>query len=129
MGNLSDYAHFEELKHAFLTGYRTARPLPADLEAHLPVLMAARHASQCLCAASLAHRPGTQELDTVDHIAEARRCLTFKAGKCSEPLDFNSVASNSKGAIEDSPGSPLIIFLCENIDPTHNRSDHGRLQF
>ncbi|WP_199042977.1 phosphotransferase enzyme family protein [Glycomyces salinus] len=81
MGNLSDYAHFEDLKHAFLTGYRIVRPLSANLETHLPVLMAARHASQCLWAAGLARRPGTQELDTTSHIAyrmdEVRRCLAL----------------------------------------------------
>ncbi|SDD59857.1 phosphotransferase enzyme family protein [Glycomyces harbinensis] len=81
MGNLSDYAHFEELKRAFLTGYRIVRPLPEDLETHLPVLMAARHASQCLWAAGLARRPGVQELDTTAHItyrmAEVRRCLAL----------------------------------------------------
>jgi Ser/Thr protein kinase RdoA (MazF antagonist) len=81
MGNLSDYAHFEELKRAFLTGYRIVRPLPDDLETHLPILMAARHASQCLWAAGLARRPGTQELDTTAHITyrmtEVRRCLAL----------------------------------------------------
>ncbi|WP_026925228.1 phosphotransferase enzyme family protein [Glycomyces arizonensis] len=79
MGNLSDYPHFEELRQAFLTGYRIVRSLPEELETHLPVLMAARHASQCLWAAGLARRPGTQELDTTDHITyrmtEVRRCL------------------------------------------------------
>ncbi|WP_194202063.1 phosphotransferase enzyme family protein [Glycomyces albidus] len=81
MGNLSDYAHFEKLMHAFLTGYRIARPLPEDLETHLPVLMAARHASHCLWAAGLARRPGVQELDTTAHIiyrmTEIRRCLAL----------------------------------------------------
>jgi Ser/Thr protein kinase RdoA (MazF antagonist) len=81
MGDLSDYAHFEKLKQAFLTGYRIARPLPADLETHMPVLMAARHASQCLWAAGLARRPGTQELDTTARIAyrmaEVRRRLAL----------------------------------------------------
>lgn len=82
MGNLSDYAHFRKLRGAFLSGYRTARPLPVALEAHLPILMAARHATQCLWAASLSARPGDPEFDTTEHIAyrvrEIRRCLAMK---------------------------------------------------
>lgn len=81
MGNLSDYAHFRELRAAFLAGYRTARPLPEELEARLPVLMAARHAAQCLWAAGLSKRPGEPEFDIDEHIAyrvhEIRRCLAI----------------------------------------------------
>jgi Ser/Thr protein kinase RdoA (MazF antagonist) len=81
MGNLSDYAHFSELRAAFLAGYRSVRPLPVALEAHLPVLMAARHAAQCLWAAGLSKRPFELEFDTADHIAyrlwEIRRCLAM----------------------------------------------------
>ncbi|MEV3936252.1 phosphotransferase [Glycomyces sp. NPDC049804] len=79
LGNLSDYPHFRRLRAAFLAGYRSVRPLPVDLEAHLPVLMAARHTAQCLWAAGLVHSNGSEEVDTAEHIAyrmrEVRRCL------------------------------------------------------
>lgn len=79
LGNLSDYPHFRRLRAAFLAGYRSVRPLPVDLETHLPMLMAARHAAQCLWAAGLVHSNGSEELDTAEHIAyrmrEVRRCL------------------------------------------------------
>ncbi|MDA1360114.1 phosphotransferase [Glycomyces luteolus] len=83
LGNLSDYPHFRRLRTAFLAGYRSVRPLPPELEAHLPVLMAARHAAQCLWAAGLVHSNGSTELDTAEHIAyrmrEVRRCLAMDA--------------------------------------------------
>jgi Ser/Thr protein kinase RdoA (MazF antagonist) len=83
MGNLSDYPHFRQLRAAFLDGYRSVRPLSANLEAHLPVLMAARHAAQCLWAAGLADSNGSPEVDTADHIAyrmkEIRRCLAMRS--------------------------------------------------
>jgi Ser/Thr protein kinase RdoA (MazF antagonist) len=82
MGNLSDYPHFRALRTAFLDGYRSVRALPTHLEAHLPVLMAARHAAQCLWAAGLVHSNGSDELDTAEHIAyrmwEIRRCLAMR---------------------------------------------------
>lgn len=82
MGNFSDYGHFRRLRAAFLDGYRSVRDLPAALEAHLPMLMAARHAAQILWAAGLAHSNGSEELDTADHIAyrmwEVRRCLAMR---------------------------------------------------
>lgn len=81
MGNLSDYPHYTRLREAFLAGYRTARPLPGGLEAHLPVLMAARHAYMCLWAAGLSQRPGDPEFDKAFHIdyrlGETRRCLAM----------------------------------------------------
>lgn len=83
MGNLSDYPHFRQLRAAFLEGYRSVRPLPESLVAHLPVLMAARHAGQCLWAAGLADSNGSPEVDTTDHItfrmAEVRRCLAMRS--------------------------------------------------
>ncbi|MEU5153581.1 phosphotransferase [Glycomyces sp. NPDC021274] len=83
LGNLSDYPHFKRLRTAFLDGYRSVRDLPTALEAHLPLLMAARHAAQCLWAAGLVHSNGSTEVDTSDHIAyrmwEVRRCLAMRA--------------------------------------------------
>jgi Ser/Thr protein kinase RdoA (MazF antagonist) len=82
VGNLSDYRHFRQLRAAFLDGYRSVRALPVEYEVHLPVLMAARHAAQCLWAAGLAHSNGSAEVDTADHIAyrmwEVRRCLAMR---------------------------------------------------
>lgn len=49
LGNLADYPDsWHSLGPAFLHGYRTAHPLPATAEQDLPVMMAARHVSQCL---------------------------------------------------------------------------------
>ncbi len=82
MGNFSDYRHFHRLRAAFLDGYRSVRALPVELEAHLPVLMAARHAGHCLWAAGLVHSNGSRGLDTAEHIAyrmrEVRRCLAMR---------------------------------------------------
>lgn len=82
MGNLSDYPHFRQLRSAFLEGYRSVRALPVELEKHLPVLIAARHAAQCLWAAGLVHSNGSAEVDTTEHIQfrmhEVRRCLTMR---------------------------------------------------
>ncbi|WP_168801440.1 phosphotransferase enzyme family protein [Glycomyces buryatensis] len=82
MGNLSDYPHLRRLRASYLDGYRSVRPLPIELEAHLPVLMAARHAAQCLWAAGLVHSNGSADVDTADHIAyrmwEVRRCLAMR---------------------------------------------------
>ncbi|GAA2146174.1 phosphotransferase enzyme family protein [Glycomyces algeriensis] len=84
LGNLSDYPHFRRLRAALLEGYRSVRDLPAEHEAHFPLLMAARHAAQCLWAAGLVHSNGSPEVDTADHIAyrmwEVRRCLAMGAG-------------------------------------------------
>lgn len=49
LGNLADYPDsWLSLAPAFLQGYRTAHPLPVTAEQDLPVMMAARHVSQCL---------------------------------------------------------------------------------
>lgn len=48
LGNLHDYPEYSELRRAFLAGYRSVCPLPKEWEEAFDVLMAARHASQCL---------------------------------------------------------------------------------
>jgi hypothetical protein len=57
------------------------RSLSVEYEAHLPVLIAARHAAQILWAAGLVHSNGSPELDTAGHIAyrmhEVQRCLAL----------------------------------------------------
>lgn len=82
LGNLSDYPHFRRLRTALLDGYRSVRELPVEREAHLPLLMAARHAAQCLWAAGLVHSNGSAEVDTKEHVAyrmwEVRRCLAMR---------------------------------------------------
>lgn len=82
LGNLTDYPHYPALRTALLNGYRTIRDLPTRLETHLPVLMAARHAAQCLWAAGLPHSNGSEALDTAEHLAyrmwEIRRCLAMR---------------------------------------------------
>jgi Ser/Thr protein kinase RdoA (MazF antagonist) len=47
LDNLADYPHYRAMRRAFLDGYRSVRPLPHALEAHVPILMAARHAAAC----------------------------------------------------------------------------------
>ena len=83
LGNLYDYRHFRVLYRVFLEGYRSVRALPVEFEAHLPMLMAARHAAQILWAAGLVHSNGSLELDTAEHIAyrmrEVRRCLALSS--------------------------------------------------
>lgn len=85
LGNLSDYPHFRRLRAAFLDGYRSVRALPVELEVHLPVLMAARHAAQCLWAAGLVNSNGSAEVDTAEHIAyrmwEVRRCMAMRTDR------------------------------------------------
>jgi Ser/Thr protein kinase RdoA (MazF antagonist) len=45
LDNLADFPDsYRELSPAFLAGYRSIRALPPELETHLPILMAARHA-------------------------------------------------------------------------------------
>ncbi|HVX47179.1 MAG TPA: hypothetical protein VHC49_25030 [Mycobacteriales bacterium] len=44
---------YPALRDALLDGYRTVRPLPAEWERHLPVLMAARNANHCFWTAGL----------------------------------------------------------------------------
>lgn len=58
LGNLFDYPGYLPRRDAFLEGYRSVRELPRELEAELPVLMAARHAAACLWAAGIDRREG-----------------------------------------------------------------------
>ncbi|MFG3342131.1 phosphotransferase enzyme family protein [Glycomyces sp. NPDC048151] len=85
LGNLYDYPQYRRLRAALLDGYRSARALPAEMEAHLPLLMAARHAAQCLWAAGLVASNGSAEVDTVEHIGwrmgEVRRCLALRSSR------------------------------------------------
>jgi Ser/Thr protein kinase RdoA (MazF antagonist) len=48
LGNLHDYPEYPALRRAFVAGYSTMRPFPKAWEEAFDVLMAARHASQCL---------------------------------------------------------------------------------
>lgn len=80
LGNLADYpetatAHMS----AFLAGYRKAHSLPAAAEQDLPLMMAARHTSQCLWI--LGHQDlGTEWIAThlQARLSMARECLAVK---------------------------------------------------
>jgi len=62
LDNLADFPEsYRELSRAFLAGYRSIRPLPGALEAHLPILMAARHAVVLTWLAAK-HRRGETDL-------------------------------------------------------------------
>lgn len=67
LGNLAGYPggtynpDYPVLRDAFLSGYRTARPLPAEWERHLPVLMAVRHTNHCFLTAGLNVSPTPRE--------------------------------------------------------------------
>jgi Ser/Thr protein kinase RdoA (MazF antagonist) len=81
LGNLSDYPNaYPRLRRAFLEGYRSIRPLPPALEAHLPVLMAARHAASLTWLAAKARR-GETDVPIAQYVeirvAEMARCLTL----------------------------------------------------
>jgi Ser/Thr protein kinase RdoA (MazF antagonist) len=82
LGNLSDYPDaYRRLRCAFLDGYRSVRPLPAELERHLPVLMAARHATTLTWLAAKQRR-GETDLPIERHVeirvSEMRRCLALE---------------------------------------------------
>jgi len=81
LGNLSDWPDaYSRLRRAFLDGYRGVRSLPPPLEAHLPVLMAARHAVTLTWLAAKQRR-GETDIPIKRHVeirvAEMRRCLTL----------------------------------------------------
>jgi Ser/Thr protein kinase RdoA (MazF antagonist) len=81
LGNLFDYPDaYGRLRRALLAGYRSVRPLPSALEAHLPVLMAARHATVLTWLAAKQRR-GETDLPIGRHaavrVAEMARCLTL----------------------------------------------------
>jgi Ser/Thr protein kinase RdoA (MazF antagonist) len=80
LGNLAEFPGYPAMRRAFLAGYRSVRSLPSGLEGHLPVLMAARHASACLWVAGIERTHGTGP-PVAEHIAyrmdAARHCLTL----------------------------------------------------
>ena len=81
LGNLAGYPGaitgnpaYPRLRDELLTGYRSVRPLPAEWEKHLPLLMAARNANHCLLTA----RPDVSDTPTKDaawRMDLARQCL------------------------------------------------------
>ena len=79
LGNLFDYAEaYRRLRRAFLEGYRSVRSLPPELEEHLPVLMAARHAVTLTWLAAKKRRGETDvpiERHVEIRVAEMARCL------------------------------------------------------
>jgi Ser/Thr protein kinase RdoA (MazF antagonist) len=82
LGNFADFPEsYPRLRRAFLSGYRSIRPMPRALEEHLPVLMAARHASVLTWLAGLGRR-GEADLDVprfVEYRVQAmRHCLTLR---------------------------------------------------
>jgi Ser/Thr protein kinase RdoA (MazF antagonist) len=80
LGNLADFPGYAGLRREFLAGYRSVRPLPRTLEAHLPVLMAARHAKACAWVAGIERTSGTGP-PVAEHIAyrmdQIRHCLAL----------------------------------------------------
>jgi Ser/Thr protein kinase RdoA (MazF antagonist) len=80
LGNLAEFPRYPAMRRAFLAGYRSVRSLPSELESHLPVLMAARHASACLWVAGIERTHGTGP-PVAEHIAyrmdAARHCLAL----------------------------------------------------
>jgi Ser/Thr protein kinase RdoA (MazF antagonist) len=81
LGNLAEFPRYTAMRRAFLAGYRSVRSLPSDLEAHLPILMAARHASTCLWVAGIERTHGTGP-PVAEHIAyrmdAIRHCLALR---------------------------------------------------
>lgn len=79
LGNLFDYlGAYRTLRRAFLDGYRRVRELPDGLEAHLPVLMAARHATTLTWLAAKQRRGETDipiDRQVEIRISEMARCL------------------------------------------------------
>jgi Ser/Thr protein kinase RdoA (MazF antagonist) len=83
LGNLADFpGSYRRLRRAFLDGYRSVRSLPTQLEVHVPVLMAARHAEVCVWLFGL-HRTTGAGPPIAEHVAyrmEAiRRCLALSS--------------------------------------------------
>jgi Ser/Thr protein kinase RdoA (MazF antagonist) len=80
LGNLADFPGYAVMRDAFLAGYRSIRDLPAELEVHLPVLMAARHAAACLWAAGIDRSEGAG-VPVREHLAIrmelVRECLAL----------------------------------------------------
>jgi Ser/Thr protein kinase RdoA (MazF antagonist) len=78
-GTVPDNPDYPLLRDAFLAGYRTKRPLPVDLEQHLPTLMAARNANHCLLTARYDVSPTPVE-DAAWRMRLARQCLRLEGG-------------------------------------------------
>jgi Ser/Thr protein kinase RdoA (MazF antagonist) len=81
LGNLADFPEsYRALRPAFLDGYRSVRSLPPELEVHLPVLMAARHAEVCVWLFGL-HRTTGAGPPIAEHVAyrmdAIRSCLAL----------------------------------------------------
>lgn len=81
LGNLLDFpATYRPLRREFLAGYRSVRSLPPELEVHLPVLMAARHAEVCVWLFGLHRTTGTGP-PIAEHVAyrmdAIRSCLAL----------------------------------------------------
>jgi Ser/Thr protein kinase RdoA (MazF antagonist) len=81
LGNFADFPDsYRALRRAFLDGYRSVRSLPPELEVHLPVLMAARHAEVCVWLFGL-HRTTGAGPSIPGHVAyrmdAIRRCLAL----------------------------------------------------
>lgn len=68
LDNLADHPGYPGRRRAFLEGYRSVRPLPRAFEAHLPTLMAARHAKACAWAAGVERTAGTGP-PAAEHVA------------------------------------------------------------
>jgi Ser/Thr protein kinase RdoA (MazF antagonist) len=84
LGNLFDWPDaYGRLRRAFLDGYRSVRVLPAELERHLPVLMAARHAASLTWLAAKQRR-GETDVPVALHVdirvSEMQRCLALTGG-------------------------------------------------
>jgi Ser/Thr protein kinase RdoA (MazF antagonist) len=83
LGNLAEFPGYATLGPAFLAGYRSVRRLPRDLEVHLPVLMAARHAAACVWLLGL-HRTTGSGPPLAEHVAyrmdQIRDCLALGDG-------------------------------------------------
>jgi Ser/Thr protein kinase RdoA (MazF antagonist) len=81
LGNLFDFpATYPPLRREFLAGYRSVRSLPPELEVHLPVLMAARHAEVCVWLFGV-HRTTGAGPPIAEHVAyrmdAIRHCLAL----------------------------------------------------
>lgn len=83
LDNLADFPDsYPRLRREFLAGYRSIRPLPRALEVHLPILMAARHATALTWLAAKARRGETDlpiERYVEIRIEAMRECLTSRA--------------------------------------------------
>jgi Ser/Thr protein kinase RdoA (MazF antagonist) len=87
LGDLFDWPDaYRRLRRAFLEGYGSVRPFPVELERHLPVLMAARHAATLTWLAAKDRR-GETDVPLARHVAvrvsEMRRCLALSSAKGS----------------------------------------------